>query len=328
MKLAPGRFFGQTLHQCRHAGLTLNLSRYPPGRDQPLHVHTHPTLFIPLRGNHCEQTRARVHEQQELSAVFHPTRELHASIVGRELLGLNLELEPQWLQQQELTEGDLGGYRLLEPSVWSRLATLRLACLAFRPPPEGWGELHTQALELLEPLVRPMGEPVAPGRPRWLRRAEEFLHERFRSSISLRDVAREARVHPVYCARVFRSFHGCPVSAYLRALRVAEAGRLVLQHGQSLAQAALEAGFADQAHLSRCFRRQVGFSPRAVSLVLACLVRSGARLATARDSPPTRHCGPSGDQADEILSGARVRTGMGRGGVGRGSAPESRECGL
>jgi AraC family transcriptional regulator len=265
MKLAPGRFFGQTLRQCGNAGLTLTLSRYAPDPEQPLHVHTHPTLFIPIVGEHRDQTRTGACAQEELSPVFHPTFEPHASVVGRRgMLGLNLEFEPAWLEDHELTERSLGDYRLPEPTVWSRLAAVRLVCLALRPAAGAWAELHTQALELLEPLVRRAAPSTAAGCPGWLRRAEEFLHARFGSSISLRDVAREAGVHPVYCARVFRRRHGCPVSAYLRALRLAEAGRLVLRQGRSLAEAALAAGFADQAHLSRCFRRQFGFGPRAL----------------------------------------------------------------
>src|SRR5207302_385476 len=80
----------------------------------------------------------------------------------------------------------------------------------------------------------------------------EFLREQFRDPVGLRDAAREAGVHPVYLARVFRRHHGCPVSEYLRALRLVEAGRLVLE-GASLAHAAHAAGFADQAHVSRRF---------------------------------------------------------------------------
>jgi AraC family transcriptional regulator len=67
-------------------------------------------------------------------------------------------------------------------------------------------------------------------------------------------------VHPVYLARVFRRRHGCSVSEYLRALRLEEAGRLVLQ-GAPLAQAAYAAGFADQAHFTRCFAAAFGFTP-------------------------------------------------------------------
>jgi AraC family transcriptional regulator len=265
MKLAPGLFFGKTLLQCRNGGLTLNLSRYPSGTEQPLHVHTNPTFFISLMGKHLDQTRGSAHNQMELSLLFHPTSVPHASLVGPGgLLGLNLEFEPQWLEHHELSEADLGGYRLLEPSVWSRLAILRLLCLAFQPAPDVWGERHTQALELLEPLVNQDTASALAYRPRWLQRGEEYLQQEFRSSISLRDVAREAGVHPVYFARVFRRRHGCPVSAYLRALRLVEAGRLVLRERQSLAGAALAAGFADQAHLTRCFSRHFGFSPGAV----------------------------------------------------------------
>jgi AraC family transcriptional regulator len=265
MKLDPGRFFGQTLLQCRDGGLTINLSRYPPGREQPWHVHTNPTLFVPLVGQHCDQVRAGASDQIELSLLFHPTCEHHASVVGRGgMLGLNLELEPEWLERHALTESDLGGYRLLGPSVWSQLTVLRLVCLALQPVADVWAQRHAHALELLEPVVKPGAPGALPRCPRWLLRGEDYLHHELRSSISLRDVAREAGVHPVYFARVFRRRHGCPVSAYLRALRLVEAGRLVLREGQSLAEAALTVGFADQAHLTRCFSRQFGFSPRAM----------------------------------------------------------------
>jgi AraC family transcriptional regulator len=87
------------------------------------------------------------------------------------------------------------------------------------------------------------------------------LRARFRESVGLRHVAREAGVHPVYLARVFRRRHGCSVGEYLRVLRLVEAGRLVLE-GAALAQAAHEAGFADQAHFSRCFSGAFGFTPK------------------------------------------------------------------
>jgi AraC family transcriptional regulator len=273
MKLAPGCFFGTVFHRRGGDGLSLNLARYRPDQQQPFHVHEHPTLFVPLLGPHRDQTRRGAIDQPELSAVFHATDEPHASEVGRPgLLGMNLEYEPRWLERHGLREGDLGGYRMLEPSVWSRLAVLRLVCTAFRPSPEADGELHDRGLELLEPLVRHPGPPAAPGPNAWLRRAEEFLHASFRSPVSLRDAAREAGVHPVYFARIFRRRHGCPVSAYLRALRLAEAGRLVLRQGQSLADAAQEAGFSDQAHLTRCFARHFGFTPRAVRVARQALL--------------------------------------------------------
>jgi AraC family transcriptional regulator len=268
MKLAPGRFFGEVLCRRGGNGLTLNLARYQPGQDQPFHVHANPTFFVLIRGLHRDLTRRSGLDQEELSLAFHATNEPHASAVGPGgMLGMNLEYEPAWLERHGLAEKDLGGYRMLEPTVWSRLTLLRLLCAAASAVADAEEELHAGGLELLEPLLPKMRIAKDHVPPAWMRRAEEFLHAHFRTSVSLRDAARVAGVHAVYFARVFRERYGCTVSAYLRALRLVDAGRLVLRHGESLAGAAATAGFADQAHLTRCFKRQFGFTPRAVRVV-------------------------------------------------------------
>jgi AraC family transcriptional regulator len=94
-----------------------------------------------------------------------------------------------------------------------------------------------------------------------LARAKELLHAHSSNPIGLRDVAAEVGVHPVYCARAFRRAVGCTVSSYLRALRLLDAGRLILEEKQSLADVALRVGFADQAHLTRACSRDLGFPP-------------------------------------------------------------------
>jgi AraC-like DNA-binding protein len=79
--------------------------------------------------------------------------------------------------------------------------------------------------------------------------------------VRLRDVAAEVGVHPVYCARAFRRATGCTVSAYVQRLRLLGAGRRILDEGRPLAEAALGAGFADQAHFTRTCSRALGFTP-------------------------------------------------------------------
>jgi hypothetical protein len=232
MKLAPGQFFGHVFYRRGGDGLTVNLARYQANQVQPFHVHAHPTFFALLQGLHCDQTRNCALEQQELSLAFHGTDKPHASAVGpRGMVGMNLEYEPGWLERHGIQERDLVNYRMLEPTVWSRLAILHLVCTAIQPSLGAEDDLHADGLELLEPLIE-KAPTLAPTTPPWMRRAEEFLHAHFR--------------------------------AYLRALRLVDAGALVLCRGESLASAAVTAGFADQAHLTRCFARQFGFTPRAV----------------------------------------------------------------
>ena len=115
------------------------------------------------------------------------------------------------------------------------------------------------ALDLVAILVR---EPALPARtPRWLPQAEEFLRAHASAPVGLRDVAAAVGVHPVYCARAFRRAIGCTVSTYLRALRLLDAGRLILEEKNSLADVALRVGFADQAHFTRSCSRDLGFPP-------------------------------------------------------------------
>jgi AraC family transcriptional regulator len=265
MKLDPVPFFGRTLRQRQWNGLGLNLGYYPPGR-QSLHVHAWPSFSVLLAGKGRERTRREEYDQPPLTVFFNPSNEPHANDIGPGgVLGLTLSYAPAWLERHGLTERALGGHRMLDPSVWSRLASLRLLGRAFDPGPVAAADLETCALEMLEPLVKP--EPRRfPCDPCWLRRGEDFLHDHFRSPITLRSVAGEAGVHPVYFARVFRRRHGCSVSAFLRALRLAEAGHLILKLGGSMAHAAHAAGFADQAHLCRSFAREFGFTPKSLRL--------------------------------------------------------------
>jgi AraC-like DNA-binding protein len=60
--------------------------------------------------------------------------------------------------------------------------------------------------------------------------------------------------------RQFRAVHGTTPDRF-RLLRRLDLARAAIAHGRSLADAAAEAGFADQSHLTRQFRRAFGMTP-------------------------------------------------------------------
>ncbi len=126
--------------------------------------------------------------------------------------------------------------------------------------------LQGLGLELLASLCR-SGEAFGTSavQPRWLLRVRDMLHDRFRDQeLELRTLASEARVHPASLTRAFRHAYGVAPSEYLRTLRL-QWSMLELREGErSLAEIALEAGFADQSHFSRAFRRHFGMTPGAV----------------------------------------------------------------
>jgi AraC-like DNA-binding protein len=76
------------------------------------------------------------------------------------------------------------------------------------------------------------------------------------------DLAAAAGCSRYAAYRAFRQAYGLSPSDYQRQLRVQTARRL-LSAGGAPAQVAADAGFADQAHLTRWFRRYYGVTPGA-----------------------------------------------------------------
>src|SRR5207244_5277096 len=76
------------------------------------------------------------------------------------------------------------------------------------------------------------------------------------------DLAAAAGCSRYAAYRAFRQAYGLSPSDYQRQLRVQTARRL-LSAGVPPAQVAADAGFADQAHLTRWFRRYYGVTPGA-----------------------------------------------------------------
>jgi AraC family transcriptional regulator len=271
LTLASGKYLGVPLVQRGIQGLSLTITAYSPQAAYPWHVHELPTLFVLLAGQHHDENRRTRFDQSPLSAVFHPTIGPHAMSIGPDgLIGINLELTDAWLDRCQLRLRDLDvEYRLLD-SLAARQLGLKLAASACETDEAADADIETAAVELVAGLVRDHAPPAR--RPHWLARAEEFLTASALESVRLRDLAAEVGVHPVYCARAFRRATGRTVSAYIQILRLLEAGRLILDQGRPLAEAALRAGFADQAHFTRTCGRAFGFTPGRLRRVRQALV--------------------------------------------------------
>ena len=118
------------------------------------------------------------------------------------------------------------------------------------------------ALELLARAAR-AAEPSrrAGGPPRWLRQAQEYLHARFLEQVEVAEIAAAVGVHPVHLSRIFRRYLGVSVGDYVRRLRIEWAANELATGELPLADVAIGAGFVDQSHFTRAFKRHTGLTP-------------------------------------------------------------------
>lgn len=96
--------------------------------------------------------------------------------------------------------------------------------------------------------------------PKAVRLAKAYIEENWNEEISIGRLASVANLSPFHFIRVFGKETGLPPHAYLTQVRVRRAKALI-DAGWSIASAACEAGFVDQSHLSRHFKRILGVTP-------------------------------------------------------------------
>ncbi|MDD3182323.1 MAG: AraC family transcriptional regulator [Alphaproteobacteria bacterium] len=93
-------------------------------------------------------------------------------------------------------------------------------------------------------------------------RAREFLDTSFLQNIGSEELEKVTGLDRFSLARQFRALLGTSPYNHLVSLRL-EAARSHIMQGVSLVSAAIEAGFSDQSHLTRHFKRVYGLTPGA-----------------------------------------------------------------
>jgi AraC-like DNA-binding protein len=91
-------------------------------------------------------------------------------------------------------------------------------------------------------------------------RAAEFIRQNCTRSLRLDEICAQASLSPAQLIRAFKEVHGLTPHAYQLNCRI-EFCRSQLRAGHSLADVALAAGFSDQAHFQRSFKKFVAATP-------------------------------------------------------------------
>jgi AraC family transcriptional regulator len=227
---------------------------YSAGERLRSHAHELPHLCLVLEGEYLETVQSRSLYRLPMSLSFLPAGcphdEAHRT-AGRHFL---IEVAAPLLDGTELA--CCSSPTSLDDAAASRTAA-RLY-YHFRSPTSL--DQQQVADDIVE-LVSHTGEGTGSVHTPWVQRTRAMVHDGFRGRLTLSMLAEDARVHPVHLAQSFRRSFRCTVGEYVRQLRVRYACAELIRSDRPISVIALEAGFSDQSHLTRCFRRLIGTSP-------------------------------------------------------------------
>jgi AraC family transcriptional regulator len=239
-------------------GFELAELRFPPGYIQEPFEPELPYVAVVLEGGLEKSFRSRTVQLDGACALTMPAGATHGARFGSKgariaIVRATSASTPVAGSIDRLVELRGRGISWLG---WRLVGELRTADAAAPLAAEGL------ALELLAVTSRETEADRRPGPPpAWLRLAEELLRANIGARVGLRELADAVGVSPTYLARAFRAHHGDSVGEYGRRLRLAWAATEIASSDTPLAVIAARAGFADQSHFTRLFRRHVGVTP-------------------------------------------------------------------
>ena len=257
--LAPGQFYG-TLGRARTGGAFDIRCLAASGQEEDVAVHTHMDahFVLVLSGVYISEARGAPARARAPFLIFNPPGTTHRDrFLGGtgSFLAISIS-EATFAQVHDLSALSDVATTLARPDAVS--SALRVAHEIGGAGNDG-GVIESASWELLALTTKTPGGWVTPN---WAYVAYEALMDQAGSAqLSIADVARAARVHPVHLARVFRRSWGFSPGELLRWRRAQRAANLLADTTIPTAEIATMVGFVDQSHLTRAFRALYGVTP-------------------------------------------------------------------
>lgn len=217
----------------------ISRQNYAGGTEQPAHEHEHALLSIVLRGSLTETVAGRERLIRVGDVLVKPRGIAHANhypdsaIVGSIVLA-----------------DDAPRYAVNHTDAGALVTQMLHGHSAGAPVDDELADLEA-ALEQPD---------LAPPRPN--ARMAEVARMLATTSMPIAEIARAHGMHRVAMARSFRRAYASSLTHYRLRMRARHAAELLCGSAAPISDIALDAGFADQSHLCRVFRAELGVTPR------------------------------------------------------------------
>ena len=266
----PPRNFthGEILRWRRVGGLVLGEVKYAPGQHVPRHSHPHVRLVFLLKGSFTEIRGDETHTIASPTLLFRPANDLHSYLVADDgAVCLIVDVDEDWVARARQHARLLTRATAFRGGLVVHLAHRLYGEFRLRDEVSRLA-IESLTLGVFAEASRLAARPAERPAPAWLARARSLVDRNFAEPLPLGRVAGRVGVHPVHLARTFRRVYRMTFAGYLRQVRVEFARRELARSRAPLGEIAAAAGFCDQSHFSRCFKRYTGLTPAEYRLAL------------------------------------------------------------
>jgi AraC-like DNA-binding protein len=242
-------------------GIVEVLHAYFPSHAYPSHTHDAWTVLMVDEGAVQYDLDSREHGLAQSQVSLLPPNVPHD---GRSVRPEGFRKRVLYLEPGRLGEGLIGAAvdhpDLVDPVLRLRIHQLHDVLVDGQEDLEAQSRLTLIEERLQQHLRNQVVAPAGRRDPGIAQRLRQVLDGHTPAGITLDEASKLVHAHPAHLVRAFTREYGMPPHRYLTGRRVDLARRFLLA-GRPPAEVAGLAGFYDQSHLTRHFRRMLGVSP-------------------------------------------------------------------
>ncbi len=155
---------------------------------------------------------------------------------------------------------------IAQAQTWSSADAVRILDDIRRAVADRPDDARAAASRLLNLLSMPAASaPRARGglAPWQKRKIDRYVRDHLTQALPVEQLADQVSLSPSYFHHAFKATFGLSPHAFVTTLRIAAVQEMMRATKEPLSQIALACGFADQSHLCKIFRREMGETPSA-----------------------------------------------------------------
>jgi len=251
-----GEFHGDVIHRIDVDGAVFAITRRKRGETVPSHCHDHASIRALISGDHhYVDDSGGIRNSVPKAWYYSDPNHIHShEACQTDITSIGIQFPQETFPNPPIIDSSV-----LRGA--SADFTLDLIQNHLKNPRSTSPSVLLATFHLLRAALVDEGQQNTSNIPPWLTKLKATLDSKYLEPINVEKLSQEIGIHPSHMARAFRAEFGLTITGYIRDRRLEWSLDQIKNSNAKLGIVATQAGFADQSHFSREFKRRYGHNP-------------------------------------------------------------------